>query len=473
MNLLFVSLSDLHLGEEDSVLTNLSIGKPVPEPKGPGPCMLALVNYLHAIKSYLNQGKPIPFLVLNGDILELATSSYPIAATYFRLFLSELAKRELFDRLIYLPGNHDHGLWSTIRDTHFIESLSRQSSSHGELRVEHTTSLSTPRQSPLLTLLTSNLPMEIVSPRLLVANPSFRLQSWQGHDFLFHHGHLLEDIYKFLTLMGERLMSDDSLELLKKKILDKKIGELEKENWPWIDFVWCGFARAGKVGETVEGIYELLSKPQGAQILIRRMADVLRTELDIDLVPEWFEDNVFRFILKKALKRGSIGSDERANSRKLPFSPDLREMTLSFMCHYMKRELSDEGLVPAANRSFLIFGHTHKPFLEELRDDESGFEKMTAVNSGGWVIESERYSSKYAPGIVIGSNAGDLALVKYRLDVKPGSEIMQKGKWDNTLNRLGEHKLLENAISRAVSVRRTYFRERVEKTEEILKNLSE
>ncbi|MHC4478933.1 MAG: hypothetical protein ACYTEL_25170, partial [Planctomycetota bacterium] len=96
----------------------------MPEPKGPGPCMLALVNYLHAIKFELNKGKPIPYLILNGDILELATSTYPISTTYFRLFLTELAKRELFDRLIYLPGNHDHGLWSLIRDTHFVKSLS-------------------------------------------------------------------------------------------------------------------------------------------------------------------------------------------------------------------------------------------------------------------------------------------------------------------------------------------------------------
>lgn len=31
MNLLFVSISDLHLGEEDSILTNLTVGEPVPE----------------------------------------------------------------------------------------------------------------------------------------------------------------------------------------------------------------------------------------------------------------------------------------------------------------------------------------------------------------------------------------------------------------------------------------------------------
>ncbi|MHC4866856.1 MAG: hypothetical protein ACYTEX_22490, partial [Planctomycetota bacterium] len=76
------------------------------------------------------------------------------------------------------------------------------------MKVEHVTGLSIPRQSPLLSLLASNLPLQIISPPLLVANPSLRLQSLQGHDFLFHHGHLLEDIYKFLTILGKRVIKD-------------------------------------------------------------------------------------------------------------------------------------------------------------------------------------------------------------------------------------------------------------------------
>jgi hypothetical protein len=333
VNLLFVSMSDLHLGEEDSVLTNLAVGEPIPEPKGPGPCMLALVNYLHAIKFVLNDGKPIPFLILNGDILELATSTYPVSTTYFRLFLTELAKRKLFDRLIYLPGNHDHGLWSLIRDTQFVKRLSQQSESPGQLNVEHVTELSIPRLSPLLSILASNLPMQITSPPLLVANPALRLQSLQGHDFLFHHGHLLEDIYKVLSILRERVMNNVSLGELKEKPLKDRVVELERENWPWIDFIWSGFARAGRVGLTVEKFYELLCKPEGMRELINRAADVLRTEFNIQFVPEWLEDDIFRCVLEKVLKSGGIGSEERADHEKPPFSKDLKEMTKRFMGH--------------------------------------------------------------------------------------------------------------------------------------------
>jgi len=472
VNLLFVSMSDLHLGEEDSVLTNLTVGEPVPEPKGPGPCMLALVNYLHAIKFELNQGKPIPFLILNGDILELATSTYPISTTYFRLFLTELAKRKLFDRLIYLPGNHDHGLWSLIRDTQFVKCLSQQSESPGQLKVEHVTELSIPRQSPLLSLLVSNLPMQIISPLLLVANPSLRLQSLQGHDFLFHHGHLLEDIYKFLSILRERVMNNVSLGELKEKPLKDRIGELERENWPWIDFVWSGFARAGRVGLTVEKLYELLCKPEGMRELIHRVADALRTEFNIKFVPEWLEDDVFRFILERALKKGGVGSEERADHEKPAYSEDLKTMTRRFMGHYMRQELLDEGLRPATDQSRFIFGHTHKPFLEELENVGADFGEIKVANSGGWVIESDKHLPNHGPGIVFGSNNGDMALVKYELNEEPGSEIKQPDNWDNTLEDLAEHKKLKKAISNAVEVRWRYFKKRVRKTKKILKSLS-
>jgi UDP-2,3-diacylglucosamine pyrophosphatase LpxH len=472
MSLLFVSMSDLHLGEEDSVLTNLSLGEPVPQPNGPGPCMLALVNYLHAIKGKLNQGKPIPYLILNGDILELAISTYPVSTTYFRLFLTELAKRKLFDRLIYLPGNHDHGLWSLIRDTQFVERLSEQSGSPGLLNVDHVTRLSVPRQSALLSLLASNLPMQIISPPLLVANPSFRLQSLQGHDFLFHHGHLLEDVYKFLTILRERVIENINLEQLKEKPLKEKIGELEKENWPWIDFVWSGLARAGRVGLTVEKLYELLCKPKGLRELMNRVADVLREEFNIKFVPEWLEDDVFRYVLEKILKKGGVGSDERANHKKHAFSNDLKKMTRRFLNHYMRQELKDEGLCPVTDGTRFIFGHTHKPFFKEVENIGAGFGKITVVNSGGWVIESDAHLPKYASGIVFGSNDGNMALVKYELNAEPGSKIRKPSNWDNTIGQLSEHEQLEKAISKAVEIRWDYFKKRVQKTRETLKSLS-
>ncbi len=177
--------------------------------------------------------------------------------------------------------------------------------------------------------------------------------------------------------------------------------------------------------------------------------------------------------VKKALKKGGVGSEERADHKKTAFSKDLKEMTKRFINHYMKQELLDEGLHPATDQSRFIFGHTHKPFLEELENVGADFGEIKVANSGGWVIESDKHLPNYGPGIVFGSNNGDMALVKYELNVKPDSEIKEQPKdWKNILEGLAEHEKLEKAISNAVEVRWRYFKKRVQRTKKTLKGLS-
>ena len=471
MNLLFVSLSDMHLGEEDSLLTNLALGKPEVKAGSPSPCLTALVNYLHALKRWLNEGRPIPFLVLNGDILELALADYPTAIPSFRVFLSEISRRRICDRIVFIPGNHDHALWSLIRDSRFLGSLQQQEEERDRTspEVKHVTELSTPAESSLLDTISSNLSLKADPVPLFVANPAFRLQSWQKQEFLFHHGHLMEHTYTMLSLLQDRMMSDLPFEELTKKPLRDDLKHLEAENWAWIDFIWSGFARAGRVGQTVEALYELMSRPEGIKKLVERLSSLLRTELNLPGIPESFEDDVFRLIFKKALEWGGMGSQERAEPQRSPFNEDIQAMLSRFVTHYLQNELAYEGLRPAENRTAFVFGHTHKPFLDTLK--EEAFGRLSVVNSGGWIVESEDYRPVYGPGLVLGSNNGDLALVSYRLDTEPGSEIKETGSWDSTLNKLTEHQELERAVAEAVRVRRAYIKQRNDKTAKILKNL--
>ena len=64
-----------------------------------------------------------PTLILLGDILELALANDNVAAMVFKRFL-ELAVKEngelLFDKVYYIPGNHDHHLWESARETQYV-----------------------------------------------------------------------------------------------------------------------------------------------------------------------------------------------------------------------------------------------------------------------------------------------------------------------------------------------------------------
>jgi hypothetical protein len=138
----------------------------------------------------------------------------------------------------------------------------------------------------------------------------------------------------------------------------------------------------------------------------------------------------------------------------------------------MRQELKDEGLRPVTDGTRFIFGHTHKPFLKKLKNIGADFGTIEVVNSGGWVIESDKDLPNHGPGIVFGSNNGEMALVKYELKVKKYvPEIKEPDHWENILEGLAEHEKLKKAISDAVKIRRPYFRERVERIKNAIKDL--
>ena len=124
----YVSLSDLHLGAENRILTRLtSVSNGgvnlKADPTTASDVMVRLVDCLRLLISG-NQGPQKPTLILNGDALELALADVNVAAMVFERFMELTMKpgEELFDKTIYYnPGNHDHHLWETARETQYIE----------------------------------------------------------------------------------------------------------------------------------------------------------------------------------------------------------------------------------------------------------------------------------------------------------------------------------------------------------------
>jgi len=64
----------MHLGEEDSLLTNLKTASTDPDPSQASPVLKQLVECLNALISH-NESPGKPTLILNGDILELALTT--------------------------------------------------------------------------------------------------------------------------------------------------------------------------------------------------------------------------------------------------------------------------------------------------------------------------------------------------------------------------------------------------------------
>ncbi len=117
----YVCISDLHLGAENSLLSNVAPGETTVDLGAPSEVLVQLVDALAALLGRLSAGTeaPKPTLVLNGDILELALARDEVALGVFTQLLELVFERhDLFDPVVvYLPGNHDHPLWGSDFDS--------------------------------------------------------------------------------------------------------------------------------------------------------------------------------------------------------------------------------------------------------------------------------------------------------------------------------------------------------------------
>jgi len=109
----YVCMSDMHLGAQNSLLTNLTPNNLSNDTSVSSPVLTSLVECLRTLIGQ-NEGKEKPSLILAGDVLELALTTENIAAMAFERFIELIFPKDgepLFKEIFYLPGNHDHHLW--------------------------------------------------------------------------------------------------------------------------------------------------------------------------------------------------------------------------------------------------------------------------------------------------------------------------------------------------------------------------
>ncbi len=118
----YVCLSDMHLGAEASLLTNMPPGSTQADPLNASPVLQGLVECLRYLIIRNADQTRKPTLILLGDILELALANDNLAAMVFERFLDFAMPpgHELFENIIYIPGNHDHHLWESARETQYV-----------------------------------------------------------------------------------------------------------------------------------------------------------------------------------------------------------------------------------------------------------------------------------------------------------------------------------------------------------------
>jgi len=378
----FVCLSDTHFGASNSLLTNLKSDGSEVDPTEPSPVLVQLIACLRDLISKNANSQP-PVLILNGDILELALTTDNIAAMAFERFLELIMPNNgqaLFNGTInYIPGNHDHHLWETARETQYVDFISQTKlGKHLEIPW-HATKMFAPDPVPSCFLnglirrhayLGNTTKVGTIYPNLALLGDSTQ------ECVIFSHGHFTESMYL--------LMSDLRTLLFPNRQTPRATWDYEAENFAWIDFFWSTMGRSGDVWTDVELIYDKLQDQRQLESLVLNLITGLIKRFGSSVIPDWVQSRLLRPIVRGLLiwfsKRESAAPDrdltvEGEKGLRNYLEGPLREQVLEERHHNMPTNVT------------FVFGHTHKPFQRDIQFN--GYSQWTKVyNSGGWVVDT-------------------------------------------------------------------------------------
>lgn len=261
----YVCLSDLHLGEEDSVLSNMNEDGTEGDPSKPGPGLQQLALCIKDLADkFLKKKKPA--LVLNGDALELALCPIHRASMTFQCFINLLRDGNgfLFEKILFVPGNHDHHLWVMTRADQYRDYLQRHKQDPNVVKLPeqwHSTKLfsrqqDTPVICHYLTDLIQRPPVnldlevQVAYPNLgILRETELKPDQMPEQSVVFHHGHFTEWIYNAISTVNDWIFDPDNAPA-------RHAWKLEKENFAWIDFAWSALGQSWDGDQGLETVYE-------------------------------------------------------------------------------------------------------------------------------------------------------------------------------------------------------------------------
>jgi hypothetical protein len=371
----WVCLSDLHLGALNSILSSVSPDGSGVDKSQTSPVTTALCD---GLRSLGHRDDP-PQLIVAGDLFELALSSTDDASATFAEFICCLrpggTNAAVAPLIRFIPGNHDHKLWSRARSRHYVDYLAQVAPDapvDPESPVTHLLAAnnSRPVRDEFVERLAARaevgtqVVVELSYPNLGLVDPT------GNRAVVLSHGHFVEPLYRIMSLVADCFTDGDC----------SVAHHLEGDNGGWIDFFWSSMGDSGDIGKWSRDLYEALQ----SQKSIKAVGKGIRRAVSSREGP-WLRNHIQGMVVEQTLKRTVIHSLRR--ERQLPQVLSERSATglLDYLDGPVAAQLASEVGSPS-DVSF-IFGHTHKPF-SDMRTSTSYAEPVAVYNTGGWVVDT-------------------------------------------------------------------------------------
>ena len=233
-----MALSDLHLGEPEGVLFNsedsfnlidITINK--------------IIELSRGDKDF-NSG--IEQLILIGDIIELSEATDEEAYINTKFFLTTLLKKVEIDKIIYVPGNHDHHLW--------VELLKKERGKDNYRDCIPKTQVNSSILNKEI-FIKNCLPSTYLSERVDIRYPNYRFETDNAYYF-FDHGHLfskvldVSNMFKFTDAENVKSLEDLEEQIYTFAVENvKSLEDLEERTYIFMEKIW--YETKSRTRETV------------------------------------------------------------------------------------------------------------------------------------------------------------------------------------------------------------------------------
>jgi len=408
----WISLSDLHLGERNSLLSDVRPGTLDVDPLSASPTMKALVDCLCAL--VVNQDSK-PNLVLHGDILEFATAPARRALMVFERFVQltlvgQDGQDALFDKVVYVPGNHDHHIWVSARETQYVEALKHCPTGSGFPDDRHTTrafaGVEPPVQGYVLTELVRRFP-SLKDAAITTAYPNFGIVRPDGSKaVLWTHGHFIDPLYRLMSELNTIVFPDSHL--------PEDVEALEQENYAWIDFFWSTMGQTGAAGAQMGRIWDRVQDKSWKHEILDNIAKSLAKRFTHTIFGDRIEEQVFEWLLPLLVDRLPLERD----AEEAVLSQGAQNGLVQYVEGPLRKQVSGErGSMP--EEVTLVLGHTHKPFF--CTQPFKGYPQSPRVyNTGAWSVDGMEPRRLHGASLVlIDEDLNDAAVRFYNEGDRP------------------------------------------------------
>lgn len=390
-------ISDLHAGAPGSLLTVLD-DKNEPLRNEVSPTTSKFCTALRATLAEMGLSQK-PDLVLLGDALDFSLARPRDSVSVLKGFLSELCVPEEFADITFLAGNHDHELWSAQR---FSPEGTGIADPDTDSYWSHTSCAFAPRDAVgTSTMLNAVLRSAGSDQTVASYYPNLGYAPLPGsapgdrRAIVLHHGHFVESMYKAMTYLVAAMTAKPTPPMTAEG--------LETANGSWIDFGWSVLGFDGKVGKEVSLGERLLQTGGGAHAFQQHLSKLLAGWAQDSLpIPHSHSVSQGFNLLSQGFVDGVVGGFSQLE--RYGYTEHLgltsRKGLRDYIAQVVKTQMDDELDADAQpDHTTFIFGHTHKPFSDQIV--VPGFKRPVSVyNTGGWVVDTSLLSTVEGASVV-------------------------------------------------------------------------